>query len=58
MKEEKTLRGVIREALGDQWTRELEDKLFWPLSYFCNDACEAVKKQALKAVRETMGVKQ
>lgn len=58
MKEEKTLREVIREALGNQWTLELEDKLFWPLSYFCNDACNTVKEQALKAVRETMGVKQ
>ena len=29
-----TLRDAIKQGLRDQWTQELEDRLFWPLAEF------------------------
>lgn len=40
----RTLRDTIRSGLGEKWTKELEDLLFWPLANFV----ERVHESALK----------
>lgn len=35
-----SLRDTIRKALGDKWTKELEESLFWPLAEFCQHSAE------------------
>lgn len=49
-----SLRNTIKMALGDKWTRELEDQLFWPLSSFCNAACEMVRADVRKQVKRVL----
>ena len=52
-----SLRNTIRIALGDQWTSELEEKLFWPVSYFCTGGCERVRAETLAQIHKALGLK-
>jgi hypothetical protein len=36
--EPKTVRDALRIGLGDKWTKELEDALFWPVADFVDRA--------------------
>ena len=51
-----SLRNIIRMALGDQWTHDLEEKLFWPISLFCNAGCERAYKDTLAKIRLALGL--
>ena len=56
MSENFTLREVIRKGLGDKWTKDLEDELFWSISNFVINASDLAREDALKKVRESMGI--
>jgi len=51
-----SLRNTIRMALGDQWTRELEDKLFYPLAAFNDASMKCVLKEQLDAIHKVLGI--
>lgn len=40
-----TLREAIIAGLGDSWTKELEDSLFWSISGFVDVVSENVRKE-------------
>jgi hypothetical protein len=53
-----SLRNTLRIALGDKWTVELEDQLFWPVSMFCNNSCERVREELRRDIRKALGLEQ
>jgi hypothetical protein len=53
-----SLRNTLRIALGAQWTHELEDKLFWPVSMFCTAGCERIRKDTLEKIQRALGLRQ
>ena len=42
-----TTRTIIKNALGDNWTKELEDKLFLPVSEFGDERYKSGRTDAL-----------
>jgi len=44
-----TLRETIKKALGDKWTKELEDDLFWPISYWVTNAVALNQRHPYRA---------
>lgn len=43
-----SLRDSIKDGLGDQWTQELEDSLFWSLCKFLDGAREIAFRQGVQ----------
>lgn len=51
-----SLRNTIRIALGDKWTHELEEALFWPISMFCSAGCERTRNELLAQIHKALGL--
>jgi hypothetical protein len=52
----KSLRNTIRMALGDLWTHDLEERLFWPLARFNSEGCEAMRAKTREEIRKALGI--